>query len=599
MQRVAVTAAATAPAGLAGCQSNGDGADDSTPSESGAGTKTPKQEDNVAVEFNLASEGNTFQPLEGELKIGNKDAVNNYVITVETPAGEELEFDDNPEQVLNDPSIFDTAGEYTVTAKFETTGGNREIDQTVKIDWLSPGITGTDIWETVMSDLDSTGEFYEKVTSEGEFTQIGEQAGKLLQSSGLDDEIRVALAKAIITKEGDLNQYDIGVLKTVVNNPNVPGSSNNASLQEELPADFLTQTDGDAAITLTKLEKDLIFGIEDVSQLEHKGEIEKIRDLLITEGYNQNEADYLRTIRKYETEKINGINPRIEQAKNNGLFEQVIESGNVEDNFLYAISDFTDNGLISARDPEPEQFSATEDPYGSGLVLDGFGKNPDDAVVVFVYSISDAADDDLVTPAIELAKREYGHAGIQTVWLKDTQQSESLGEAKRETLREKMRDIKSERDAIITGLPAHYVFFDEYEDTNHEDTPWGLNTSRVTAVHTNPYKLTGDSNFTKQRAIKWSIMAETVDNLVQDRLDVPYRRTFYPKSENGEKSWTTYYRYKSADRKEIVPEEFEMMEDAAFNLNSDSLNQQDVLLNLDETPDNQPSGETIINILEK
>jgi hypothetical protein len=572
LHRVTVTAAATAAAGLAGCQSGGDSTDEETPTptESGDGgassEDTPQQED---VEINLELETELYNTQSLSPVVENSESITDSIVEITGPE-EEITLDSLAE--LEEQHITDRAGEYQITFRYRTENGQEDtIETTVTVEWLRPGELETGRWNSLMEELESPDELYNQLTEDGEFTETGREAGKTLESSTVDTETRLKMANAILGKEDGLNQYDIGALKTVINNPEVTGEFGKSPLLEELSETFLERTEAGSELTLTRLEK-RIFGLGVGAELEHVEEIQQLRDQLIEDGYTQKEADYLHTVGKYDSQTINGVFPRVEQAKEHGFFQHVLEGGEIDEDFLQTVSDHTDNGLISARDPAPEQYSATPDPYASGFVKDILGDqyDPEEPLAIFMYEQTNNADSSVIPEAIEVAEGEYNDANIQTLFIEGENNVESLGDGDLDSIADRLNSQARDSTSELSIDAVKYVLFDEYNFTE-DNTSWGSNTRQNCVVNTDPFEL-NDGYWSKQGAVNYAIMAETLDLLVDSNFGdkVDHYRESENLSDKEKKSWTTFNfgRY-DPDQKKILQEEREYIMEDGLNYSAD------------------------------
>lgn len=577
----------TTSVGLAGCTeilgredtASGEGAPDDSSDD--ASNQEPESYD-PEVGFVVPDQGETWTPL-ADLYVEDADYIDDILIEVKGPNDAVIELD--TVSALNERSVTtDTPGEYQLHLQVETADGEtHEWEQAVEVDWATPESVNPDDWKGILDEADEEDEFVHALSIEDGYTEEGQQVANVLTDDELPADYREETVD-IVAKREEINQDDVNILRMLPENPESPGLYRNIRRQFlEHGLDRASSTELD----VTKLEKEIILGIEEVAQEEYLADVQNVRDLLLEDGYSQVDMEYLHTVGTYVSETLNGVNPRIEQAREHGVFQKVLENGEISEDELSTIQDYEDNGLISANDPDPENFSATPDPFGTGFLKDGLGLDPEKPTAIFLYEQTEEADPGLVDHAINVAEKEYEEAGIQTVWIDGRDDVSHMGNPQDiAELGERVRERRKEQNDIFTALPAHYMLFDEVVTGDGPPSPWGVNGGRDGYVNTDPHKY--GRNWSKEGAVQKGMMAETLDMLMNRSLRQAsgiseYYRDPNPDSEEGRKSWASQHQARfDRDNKEVLDMEYEVIMESGLNYSGGGSKQDELLSEIDE-----------------
>lgn len=448
---------------------------------------------------------------------------------------------------------------------------------------LVPDSVTEDDWETVLEEVDdsvrvSSDDFIDTLTENDQYTENGERIADVVTDGELTD-LREEIAYQVTELE-EIQRTDVGLLETLVENPSVydPDAvlTSQVEIRELFPEFGLERADEEYS-GLTELEKQTVLLIEELEHDVPEELVQARNQILENNGYDQIEIDTFQVLGEYLEDTVNAPYPLIQQARDEGLFEDIIETQEATEELRTELRDITGNGVINRRDPDPDNYSATFDPYSTGFVQDLMDFDPETPTMVFLYESTSDADQDMVDHALEFMPEMYQGDGFQTILIEGRQNLQPFPDDIEGG--DKIREIASPISDIFVDLPCHYLIFAEYDTREGGTRNYGLNGDVVRGrdpnyalVNVDPV-VRASENWDEKDAVECTVMAETFDAIydrdLRSRIDDWYRK--WPEdglSDDGKKSYSSwgYLDEGNIDRKGMLDVEKQMVEDSNLSL---------------------------------
>lgn len=322
----------------------------------------------------------------------------------------------------------------------------------------------------------------------------------------------------------------------------------NAVLEGGLETNEVEETPSNVEFTGTETQ---FFGINGFYNEEHAADLEQILGNLSTDGYTSLEKQYIKQATKYTSEKKNGFQPRVQQAKNNEVWVSATENGEITEEQLNQFQDTDGDLLINAEDPSPGMITSSNDIYSDPITQNVLQGDPEeDYVLLMVDVASDVNNHEEAYEAIEYVGEKLAEQNINLIAIQGRTDIEPIES------RDDLQDfaIKT-RYPELNELASHYIMFSE----NVDDELTGIN-FRANDLDDPNY---GYVDMTQRGPGPEKAAAHEIGAIVGGR-DVPWLNKEDPRPE-GEESFQSY---NFGEMNRYVKGDVEAMRDNNFDIGS-------------------------------